>query len=127
MNALEYVAQGEIGIRPGSTLRVEDGAGLVLQVSEGTVWMTQEGDSRDHYLRANDWFRLDRDGAAVITALEGRAVVSFTALDPQRYASRIVLSGVGSKGPIQLHPTGHPELVVRLLATLGLAHTGFSA
>jgi hypothetical protein len=122
MNALEYVAQGQIGIRPGNTLRVDDGAGLVVQVWEGSVWMTQEGDARDHYLHTNDWFRLDRDGTTVISALRSPAVVSLIPLAEDRYASRIVLSGVDSKGPIQLHPTGHPELVVRLLATLGLAH-----
>ena len=80
MDAVESVAQGEIAIRPGSTLRVKDAAGLVVQVTEGTVWLTQEGDSRDYYLHANDWLRLDRAGTAVISAMRGRAVVSFTAL-----------------------------------------------
>jgi len=127
MNALEYVAQGQISLRLGSTLRVEDGEGLVVQVWQGAVWMTQEADHRDHYLHANDWFRIDREGATVISALRGPAVVSFTALREGRYASRIVLSGAGSKDPIQLHPTARPELVVRLLATLGLAHSGSTA
>jgi len=127
MNALEYVAQGQINLRQGSTLRVEDGAGLVVQVWQGAVWMTQEADQRDYHLHANDWFRIDRDGATVISALREPAVVSFTALREDRYAGRIVLSGAGSRGPIQIHPTGHPELVVRLLATLGLVHAGSAA
>jgi len=93
MNALAEAIEERIALRAGSTLRVEDGAGLVLQVWEGEVWLTQEGDSRDLYLRANDWFRIERDGATVIAAVGENASVSFTPLHEHRYAKRIVLSG----------------------------------
>jgi hypothetical protein len=73
------------------------------------VWLTQEGDSRDHYLHANDWYRLDRDGAAVVSAMRDTAIVSFTPLREDRRARRIVLSGEGSQGPLQMFPRPTPE------------------
>ena len=62
------------------TLRIEDGAGIVVEVSRGAVWLTQEHDPRDYFLRAGDWLRIDRPGAVVISPIGGDAWLALTAL-----------------------------------------------
>lgn len=81
MGADEFIVQGRLPLQKGGLLRVQDGPGVVVYVWEGELWLTQEGDRRDYLLRAGQWFRLDRGGVAVGTAL-GRAVVSVTAPRP---------------------------------------------
>jgi hypothetical protein len=49
-------------------LSIRGGRGAVLFVEHGEVWVTQEGDPRDVVLSAGAWFRLDRDGTAVVQA-----------------------------------------------------------
>ena len=86
----EYVVRGSLAMKQGSVLRIEDGCDLVVYVWEGALWLTQEGDPRDRYLRAGTWFRLDRHGVAVAHATE-RSTVTLTAPEPERYARRIAL------------------------------------
>jgi hypothetical protein len=81
MGANEFIVQGRLPLQDGAMLRVQQGEGVVVYVWEGDLWLTQEGDRRDYLLRAGQWFRLDRGGVAVATAL-GRAVVSVTAPHP---------------------------------------------
>lgn len=61
----------------GSVARFQDGKGIVLHVREGALWITQERDARDHYVKAGESFRLDRDGTALASALRP---TSFAAL-----------------------------------------------
>ena len=55
------MAHGALGMARGSVLRLRDAQGLVLQVHEGALWLTQEGDALDRYLgpepsgTAHDW------------------------------------------------------------------------
>jgi ferric-dicitrate binding protein FerR (iron transport regulator) len=53
----------------GRLLRIEDGSGLMVEVQQGSVWLTQEGDAADVYLGPGQRFRLDRDGVALAQAL----------------------------------------------------------
>ena len=92
----EYVVRGSLAMTPGAALRVEDGAGLLIYVWEGALWLTQEGDARDRYLPAGSWFRLDRDGVALAQGLS-RAVITLTAPVPELYARRIAL------GQMEIH------------------------
>jgi hypothetical protein len=64
-------------ITRGSVVRIEDGRGVLLRVSEGAVWLTQEGDPLDRYLPAGTAFRLDRDGLALAQATS-RSTITFT-------------------------------------------------
>jgi hypothetical protein len=50
------------------SVAILDGAGLELRVASGHVWLTQERDRRDILLRANETFRLDRPGLAILRA-----------------------------------------------------------
>ena len=65
-------------LRQGGVLRIENRAGVVVEVSRGGVWLTQEHDPRDYFLRARDWLRIDRKGAIVISAVGEDASISLT-------------------------------------------------
>jgi hypothetical protein len=48
--------------------RLEDARDLQVRVESGTVWITQERDTRDVMLRAGESFRFDRNGTALLSA-----------------------------------------------------------
>jgi hypothetical protein len=98
----EYLVKGSLAMTRGSLLRIEDGAGLMVYVWEGRLWLTQERERRDRWLKPGDWFRLDRDGATVAQALE-RAAVTITAPAPELYAKRIALTRAGTASPVELY------------------------
>jgi hypothetical protein len=102
MEANEYLVHGSIAMSRGSLLRIEDGRDLLLYVWDGSVWLTQEGDTRDRYVGAGEWFRLDRNGTAIAYSLR-RTVMSLTAPEPELYARRIVLAKAGSAMPVELY------------------------
>jgi hypothetical protein len=51
-------------------LRLRNRAGWTVRALCGTAWITQDGDSRDIVLEAGDTFVLDRNGAALVSALD---------------------------------------------------------
>ena len=59
----------------GSMLKIQDGRGVVVEVKRGMLWLTQEGDTRDRYIAAGDWLRLDADGLTIANALK-RSIVT---------------------------------------------------
>jgi len=67
-------------LKQDRVLRLEEAAGLVVEVSQGEVWLTQERDPRDYFLRAGDWLRIDRSGTVVISAVGSDAWLALTAL-----------------------------------------------
>ena len=62
-------------------LSIRGGRGAVLFVEHGEAWVTQEGDLRDVVLPAGAWFRLDRDGTAIVQARRATAVTLTSAAD----------------------------------------------
>jgi DUF2917 family protein len=64
----DHIVQSRFGMPPGTLLRIDDGAGLLVQVLEGEVWMTEEGGA-DHVLGPGQAMRLNRGGAALGHAL----------------------------------------------------------
>jgi hypothetical protein len=95
MHANEYPVHGSIAMTRGSVLRIEDGRDLLLYVWEGGIWLTQQGDARDRTIAAGEWFRLDRNGLAVASALR-RTTMTITAPAPELYAERIALARSGT-------------------------------
>lgn len=71
-------AKRAVRMARGAFARVVDGKGAIVSVWDGALWITQEGDRRDYYVGAGDSFELDRDGVAVIYAMQ-QAVVTLTA------------------------------------------------
>jgi hypothetical protein len=62
----------------GGLLSIRGGRGALLFIDRGQVWLTQERDRRDIVLGAGAWYRLDRDGTAIVQARRA-AVVTLTA------------------------------------------------
>ena len=58
----------------GQSLRILDGEGTLIQSLDGNIWITQAGDVRDVILRAGQSFSLDRNGLALLVALEQPAM-----------------------------------------------------
>jgi hypothetical protein len=99
-----YLINGSIGMPRGSLLRVDDGAGVLVHVWQGEVWLTEEGRERDFVLTAGQWHRLDRDGAALLHAFQ-RSVLGLSAAEPWTRARRVELTHAGA-GPVVLHRSG---------------------
>lgn len=100
--------KNELTMTRGSLLRIEDGRELLIYVWEGSLWLTQDGDSRDRYLGAGDWFRLDRDGVAIAQATR-RSTVTLTAPQHELYARRIALAKAGTGASIELYSAAKPR------------------
>jgi hypothetical protein len=83
-----YVVHGGMALRRGEFVRIEDGRGMLFYVWEGELWITQERDRGDYYVKAGDWFQLDREGVALACALRATSV-TLTAPVPAYYARRI--------------------------------------
>ena len=117
----EHIVIDHLVMARGSSLRIDDGPGIIIRVRWGGAWVTQEADGRDHYLTAGESFRLDRGGCALVTALR-RACIDVTAPQAERHARRIALWPAGGTEHIRLHPQAGSQLVTRLLSAIGLAH-----
>jgi hypothetical protein len=77
-----------VGMPAGSILRIDDGAGVLIHVWEGELWITQDGSPKDHMLLAGQSFRVDRGGATIAQAFK-RSLVS---LSPEmRYPAQAFL------------------------------------
>lgn len=105
------VAEGVV-LERGSALRITRGRQLLLYVQSGTVWLTQEGDSRDIVADAGRWFRIDRDGLVVVSALDA-AVVTLSA--PLNAARRWRIEGTRRDGNPVAHPIGERRRSHRLV------------
>jgi hypothetical protein len=91
-----YVVHGGMGMARGSCARIEDGRGILVYVWEGELWITLEGDQRDHFVRSGEWFRLASDGSALLQAMS-RTHATLTAPTPVDYARRITLTPAGTR------------------------------
>jgi hypothetical protein len=62
-----------IDIESGRAVSVNVRAGAAIRVVSGTVWLTQEGDVRDHCVSPGMTFVADRAGRVVLTAIDGES------------------------------------------------------
>jgi hypothetical protein len=74
-----YLVHGAMDLARGSNVRIEDGAGILVYVWEGELWITQEGDQRDYFVTPGRWFRVERNGASLLHAMR-RSRVTLTRL-----------------------------------------------
>lgn len=89
------MTQGVMEMSRGSLLLIEHGRGMQIELWDGELWVTQEGDSRDYLIGPGAKFRLEREGIVLANSLKG-ARVTLTAPVPAHYADRIVLTLAGS-------------------------------
>jgi hypothetical protein len=85
-----YLVHGGIGMARGSLARIFGGKGLAIEVWDGELWITQERDQRDYFIRPGGRFRVERDGLVLAYALRS-SLFTLTAAVPAYYARRITL------------------------------------
>jgi hypothetical protein len=79
-----------VGIPSGSLLRIDDGAGVLIHVWEGELWITEDYSLKDHVLQAGQSYLIEGRGATVAQAFK-RSLVSLSAPVSARTARRIAL------------------------------------
>ena len=57
-----------LDLRKRQSLQLNDVAGATLRVTRGSVWITQEADTRDVVLGAGESFTVERDGLTIVEA-----------------------------------------------------------
>ncbi len=67
MNAQAGVCQ-EIRLGPGQIHRIEAQAGTCIKACEGLLWLTVSNSREDHFLSANQTYRLERKAILLIEA-----------------------------------------------------------
>src|SRR3990170_2219802 len=67
MNLITDALQATLHI--GQTLCLRDALGMEIRVREGSLWLTQERDAQDYVIGTGGSFRIDRQGAVLLTAL----------------------------------------------------------
>ena len=82
--------QSTIQLTEGNLISLPDAEGSTVAVLWGSVWLTQDGDSRDYELNAGESFTIHGDGIVVISAFENSAV---TILQPCENTSRTTAHG----------------------------------
>jgi hypothetical protein len=73
-----------VSLDAGTMLRVLEGRGLRLLATEGQVWVTQEGCSRDAVLNAGESLCIENDGLTLVQALRRSAISLLAARDRDR-------------------------------------------
>jgi len=91
----DWMTRGVMALARGSLLLIEHGRGMQIELWDGELWITHEGDERDHLIGPGTKFRLEREGILLANALKG-AQLTLTAAVPAHYAERIVLTLAGS-------------------------------
>lgn len=65
-----------IHLDPGAFARLRNAKGRIITAVHGTVWITQENDTRDVVLEKYGSFTFNRDGIALAGALGGPALLA---------------------------------------------------
>ncbi|MEO5763940.1 MAG: DUF2917 domain-containing protein [Casimicrobiaceae bacterium] len=76
-----------VELKSGELAELRDVRGATLRVTRGTLWVTQDRDSRDVVLRTGDVWAVERDG---LTLAEAQGAATFCILGGQarRVSSR---------------------------------------
>jgi hypothetical protein len=59
-----------VALAAGQVLTLDDAAGTRILARSGMVWITEEGDSRDHIIDAGDTLIVAHPGRTVVQALK---------------------------------------------------------
>ena len=65
-----HLQQPTIALEPGQVVTLDDAQGTRIVTRLGTVWVTEEGDSRDHVVGPGDALVVVRPGRTIVQALK---------------------------------------------------------
>jgi Protein of unknown function (DUF2917) len=97
----DCIAQASIGMTRGNVVRVEDGSGINVSVTYGSVWVTQHNDANDICLGAGESFRIDHTGATIVSALKP-TLVTLTPPAAQAHTLRVSMTRAGTPESVEL-------------------------
>ena len=78
-----------VELRPKQMLRFDGAEGVRIVCLRGALWVTQDQDLRDVFLSTGACFTLDRDGVALVSALEASSV---RLAEPVRLRSQLLIA-----------------------------------
>jgi hypothetical protein len=82
---IDYKAQPKlVELAPHEAATIMADRGTEIRVVQGSLWITQEGDSQDHIAVAGTRFCSDHKGTIVVSALERASHASVSWVDPGR-------------------------------------------
>ncbi len=84
-----------VTMNAGESLPFDDIEGTALAVVRGTLWITQENDTRDVVLRTGDVWMVEREG---LTIVEAQSDATFHAIGPAHERVRVAAS---ARSPIR--------------------------
>lgn len=93
--------QSTIQLTKGNLISLPDAKGSTVAVLWGSVWLTQDGDSRDYELNPGESFTIRGDGKIVVSAFENSAVtilqpcedVAISPTNPGKSTNRTIAHG----------------------------------
>ena len=100
----DCIAQASIGMTRGNVVRVEDGSGIEVSVTYGSVWLTQHGDTDDVCLGTGESFRIARAGKTVVTALKP-SLVTLTPPAAEAHTLHVSMARAGTSASVELFDT----------------------
>lgn len=59
-----------LALEPGQVVTLDDAQGTRIVARSGTVWVTEEGEARDHIVAPGDALVVARSGRTVVQALQ---------------------------------------------------------
>ncbi len=59
-----------LALEPGQVVTLDDAQGTRIVARSGTVWVTEEGEARDHIVAPGDALVVARPGRTVVQALQ---------------------------------------------------------
>ena len=86
--------QSTIQLAEGNLISLPDAKGSTIAVLWGSIWLTQDGDRRDHEVNAGESFNVNGDGMVVISAFENSALTILQRCEGEmRSSSRSTVNG----------------------------------
>jgi len=87
------LTQLTLRLKANDSLKLRDARGVVIRATRGVLWITQEGDAKDHTLGMLERFVVNCDGLTIISAVTQAEVriearIEVTKLDAGREAAR---------------------------------------
>ena len=86
--------QSMICLEAGQVLSLDDAEGTTLAAERGTLWVTEEGDARDHIIEPGETFVIAKAGRTVVQAMQSASIslqqAGSAANDPEIDASYLL-------------------------------------
>lgn len=77
------LTHGEIKLERRQLIKIHNGEGVVVIGRAGSVWITQEGDSRDVIVNPGEMFVIDHPGQTIVEAAESSLVSIVSIAEPR--------------------------------------------